>query len=545
MTINEFEPLSIIGRGAFGEVRVCRQKEKGNIVAIKKMKKSEMQNKNQLMHLITEKEILTNNNPWIVKLKYSFQDDYYLYLVMDYLPGGDLMNLLMKKNILTEDEARFYIAELILAVDSIHKLNCIHRDIKPDNILIDKRGHIQLSDFGLCKISEKNFFPISLKDNININSNYNKENEDNNNDYIKTHYNKNDKLIAFSTVGTPDYIAPEVFEQNGYGNEVDWWSVGIIFFEMIIGYPPFFSDSPGDTCKKIIKWKENFSIPKDANISENAKSLILKLIKPYNKRLGKNGVEEIKAHPFFNGMDWDNIRNIKAPFIPDLKSNYDTKYFDNFSEKEPFYPNNEKKNKRRRKEINYIGYSFNRDFENSNDEEFLKVMETLENISKEEEKKVNNINNYNTYNAKENYINNSEPNEIINTKYPLQKKNIITLPNKIIKKTYENINSINTLNLVNKLPFCLLNNKYKKFSKSPEIKLNNNLCNIKIFSNNNLNNKKKFIRDFSPNFTKLDNKMNTSIYYKKIKYFPSSNHFKILIENNKCISPNGKNLLKK
>jgi len=545
MTINEFEPLSIIGRGAFGEVRVCRQKTTGNIVAIKKMKKSEMQNKNQLIHLITEKEILTNNNPWIVKLKYSFQDDYYLYLVMDYLPGGDLMNLLMKKNILTEDEARFYTAELILAVDSIHKLNCIHRDIKPDNILIDKRGHIQLSDFGLCKISEKNFFPISLKDNININSNFNKENEDNNNDYIKTHYNKNDKLIAFSTVGTPDYIAPEVFEQNGYGNEVDWWSVGIIFFEMIIGYPPFFSDSPGDTCKKIIKWKENFSIPKDANISENAKSLILKLIKPYNKRLGKNGVEEIKAHPFFNGIDWDNIRNIKAPFIPDLKSNYDTKYFDNFSEKEPFYPNNEKKNKRRRKEINYIGYSFNRDFENNNDDDFLKVMETLENISKKEEKKVNNINNYNTYNTKENYINNSEPNEIINTKYPLQKKNIITLPNKIIKKTYKNINSINILNLMNKLPFCLLNNKCKKYSKSPEIKLNNNLCNINIFSNNNLNNKKKFIRDFSPNFTKLDNKMNTSIYYKKIKYFPSSNHFKILIENNKYISTNGKNLLKK
>ena len=166
MTINEFEPLSIIGRGAFGEVRVCRQKTTGNIVAIKKMKKSEMQNKNQLIHLITEKEILTNNNPWIVKLKYSFQDDYYLYLVMDYLPGGDLMNLLMKKNILTEDEARFYTAELILAVDSIHKLNCIHRDIKPDNILIDKRGHIQLSDFGLSKLSDKTFFPISIKDNL-------------------------------------------------------------------------------------------------------------------------------------------------------------------------------------------------------------------------------------------------------------------------------------------------------------------------------------------------------------------------------------------
>ena len=543
MTINEFEPLSIIGRGAFGEVRVCRQKTTGNIVAIKKMKKSEMQNKNQLIHLITEKEILTNNNPWIVKLKYSFQDDYYLYLVMDYLPGGDLMNLLMKKNILTEDEARFYTAELILAVDSIHKLNCIHRDIKPDNILIDKRGHIQLSDFGLCKISEEKFFPITLKKNNNNNNSNNDKNEENENNFIKTHYNKNDKLIAFSTVGTPDYIAPEVFEQNGYGNEVDWWSVGIIFFEMIIGYPPFFSESPGDTCKKIMKWKENFSIPKDANISEKAKNLILKLIKPFNKRLGKNGVEEIKAHPFFNGIDWDNIRNIKAPFIPDLKSNYDTKYFDNFSEKEPFYPNNERKNKRRRN-INYIGYSFNIEIENNKEEEFLKVMDTLENISKNEEKKVNNIhiNNYNTYNPRENYITNSEPNEIINTKYPPQKKNIITLPNKIIKKTYKNINN---LNLVNKLPFYLLNNKYKKYSKSPEIKLNNNLCNIKIFSYNNLNNKKKIIRDYSPNFTKLDNNMNTSIYYKKIKYFPSSNHFKILIENNKQISPNNKNLLKK
>ena len=232
MTIREFDPLTIIGRGAFGEVRICRQKENGDIVAIKKMRKEDMLNKNQLMHVRTEKEILKNNNPWIVKLKYSFQDDYFLYLVMDFLPGGDLMNLLMKKDILTEEEARFYTAEMILAVDSVHKLNCIHRDLKPDNILIDKRGHIQLSDFGLSKLSDNTFFPISIKDAPNDNikkekktiynlennqeKNLNNINENKNSKKLK----KRNRLMAYSTVGTPDYIAPEVFGQDGYGEEV-------------------------------------------------------------------------------------------------------------------------------------------------------------------------------------------------------------------------------------------------------------------------------------------------------------------------------------
>ena len=314
MNIREFEPLTIIGRGAFGEVRVCRQISTGDIVAIKKMRKEDMLNKNQLMHVRTEKEIMTASNPWIVKLKYSFQDEYYLYLVMEFLPGGDLMNLLMKKEVLTEDEARFYTAEMILAVDSVHKLNCIHRDLKPDNILIDKNGHIQLSDFGLAKISDKTFFPITSKDSTgpqriinnqsdsitSLNTNYSNNNNFNsmirNNNSLRQRRNR---LVAYSTVGTPDYIAPEVFSQNGYGEEADWWSIGVMFFEMVVGFPPFFSENPSDTCKKIVKWKEHFSIPPDANLSPEAESFILRMVSQPESRLGVHGVEEIKKTSFF------------------------------------------------------------------------------------------------------------------------------------------------------------------------------------------------------------------------------------------------------
>lgn len=152
MTIRDFESIAIIGKGAFGEVRVCRHKQTGEIVAIKKMKKEEMHKKNQVLHVRAERDVLSEaRNPWIVELKYSFQDDTYLYLAMEYLPGGDLMSLLMKKDILTEHEARFYISQLVISIESVHKLKCIHRDLKPDNVLIDKDGHIKLSDFGLSK----------------------------------------------------------------------------------------------------------------------------------------------------------------------------------------------------------------------------------------------------------------------------------------------------------------------------------------------------------------------------------------------------------
>lgn len=125
--------------------------------------------------------------------------------------------------------------------------------------------------------------------------------------------------VAFSTVGTPDYIAPEVFGQSGYGQEVDWWSVGVILYEMLIGYPPFFSDNPTETCQKIIKWKQFFKFPEDPKISQEAENLIRKLMSVSDSRLGVGGSLEIKKHPFFKGLDWENVRNVKPPFIPNVK----------------------------------------------------------------------------------------------------------------------------------------------------------------------------------------------------------------------------------
>ena len=476
MNIREFEPLTIIGRGAFGEVRVCRQISTGDIVAIKKMRKEDMLNKNQLMHVRTEKEIMTASNPWIVKLKYSFQDEYYLYLVMDFLPGGDLMNLLMKKEVLTEDEARFYTAEMILAVDSVHKLNCIHRDLKPDNILIDKNGHIQLSDFGLAKIADKTFFPITQKDNAgpqrvvnnasdsitSLNTNYS-----NNNYSIRNPSGlrpRRNRLIAYSTVGTPDYIAPEVFSQSGYGEEVDWWSIGVMFFEMVVGFPPFFSENPSDTCKKIVKWRENFSIPADANLSPEAESFILRMVSQPESRLGVHGVEEIKKHPFFKGIDWNNIRNMKAPFIPELKNDYDTHYFDTFQEQEPFYPPIGSMKGKQRKDVNYAGYTFNRDNEDVKDS-FVQALEVLEAVEKTSMNKKN----------KEIITDSNTPDlyKISEDKNILKSSNSKNNKKKEFNNSEQNNNEENSKSIGNN------NNK--------NINNNKNTISLKISKNNNMN----------------------------------------------------------
>jgi serine/threonine kinase 38 len=338
-TIRDYESLTIIGRGAFGEVHVCREIKTGKIVAIKKIKKDLLEKKNQIIHIRNEQLFMSKvKSPWIVELKASFQEDDFLYLVMEFLPGGDFMNLLIEKDKLTEEEAKFYTAEVILAVESIHKLDCVHRDIKPDNILIDKNGHIKLSDFGLAKVSDKLYETNTIKD-------------ENFNPKKMTHK----KL--YSCVGTAYYVAPEVLNKKGYGQEIDWWSVGVIFYEMLVGYAPFCAEDTRTVCGNILNHKETLKIPPEITLSKEATDLIYRMIDDPNKRLGKNGADEIKAHPFFKGVDWDHIREtMKPPFIPEIKNDYDTKYFETFEKIEPFYPPTKKMP--RRKDMEYIGFTY-------------------------------------------------------------------------------------------------------------------------------------------------------------------------------------------
>ncbi|XP_061984016.1 uncharacterized protein LOC133703478 isoform X2 [Populus nigra] len=259
MGVDDFELLTIIGRGAFGEVRLCREKTTGNVYAMKKLKKSEMLRRGQVEHVKAERNLLAEvDSTCIVKLYCSFQDDEYLYLIMEYLPGGDMMTLLMRKDTLTEDEARFYVGQTVLAIESIHKHNYIHRDIKPDNLLLDKNGHMKLSDFGLCKPLDSSSFPNFREDDYAGGRNLKPSAEGTKPPMPRrtqqeqlVHWQKNRRTLAYSTVGTPDYIAPEVLLKKGYGMECDWWSLGAIMYEMLVGYPPFYSEEPMSTCRKL------------------------------------------------------------------------------------------------------------------------------------------------------------------------------------------------------------------------------------------------------------------------------------------------------
>lgn len=299
MKAADFDLIKVIGRGAFGEVQLVRHKSTRHVYAMKLLSKVEMIKRSDSTFFWEERHIMAHaNSEWILKLHFAFQDPKYLYMVMDYMPGGDLVSLMSNYDI-PEKWAKFYTMEIVLALDVIHGMGFVHRDVKPDNMLIDKYGHLKLADFGTCM----RMGPDGL-------------------------------VRASNAVGTPDYISPEVLQsQNGegvYGRECDWWAVGIFLYEMLIGDPPFYADSLVGTYGKIMDHRNSLQFPDDIEISKDAKSLIRGLLTDRIKRLGKNSVDEIKLHPFFNNDQWsfENLRDSVPPVVPELSSDDDTRNFD-------------------------------------------------------------------------------------------------------------------------------------------------------------------------------------------------------------------------
>ncbi|XP_071818557.1 uncharacterized protein [Apostichopus japonicus] len=347
MSKSMFKKIQTLGIGAFGEVALVRKSDTNALYAIKTLRKADVLQRNQVGHVKAERDILAEaNNDWVVKLYYSFQDSSNLYYVMDYIPGGDLMSLLIRKEIFSEELARFYIAELTLAIESVHKMGFIHRDIKPDNILVDRNGHIKLTDFGLCtgfrwthdskyyqttghgRQDSMEPFDANEKDMCNFNGS--ESSYINNHRPLKTlerrRKRQKERLKAHSLVGTPNYIAPEVLTKVGYTQSCDWWSVGVILYEMLVGQPPFLAERPDQTQWKVINWRETLKIPRIAKLSPEAEKLILELCTNAEERLGAH---QIKHHPFLKSVDFTkNIRDAEAPYKPTIRFPTDTSNFD-------------------------------------------------------------------------------------------------------------------------------------------------------------------------------------------------------------------------
>jgi len=293
LKVEDFDLLKVVGKGSFGKVMQVRKKDTDRIYALKTIRKQHIISRSEVAHTLAERSVLAQiNNPFIVPLKFSFQSPDKLYLVLAFVNGGELFHHLQKEQRFDINRSRFYAAELLCALECLHGFGVIYRDLKPENILVDYAGHIALCDFGLCK--------LDMKDE--------------------------DKTNTFC--GTPEYLAPELLHGQGYTKAVDWWTLGVLLYEMLTGLPPFYDENTNEMYRKILS--EPLHFPGPEVVPPAARDLLTRLLdRDATRRLGSNGAAEIKAHPFFHSIDWRKLLDRK--YEPSFKPRVlDDKSVDNF-----------------------------------------------------------------------------------------------------------------------------------------------------------------------------------------------------------------------
>lgn len=293
MTKDDFEVIATIGKGSFGKVLQVRKKDDGVVYAMKILRKEAIIARKQVAHTKAEKSILSKiQHPFIVRLHFAFQTKDKLYMVLDFVNGGELFFHLKNSGRFPENRVKFYSAEIVCAIAHLHSLGIVYRDLKPENILLDSEGHICITDFGLSK---------EIKPDEG------------------TH----------TFCGTPEYLAPEVLKGQGHGTAVDWWSLGTLIYEMLTGLPPFYSQNINMMYQKILNAELKFP----SHVSPAAQDLLTGLLtRDPEKRLGNgsDGYGAIKKHPFFSEIDWDKLekKEIEPPFKPGVRSKTDISQID-------------------------------------------------------------------------------------------------------------------------------------------------------------------------------------------------------------------------